>query len=132
MYSGVPSTALDWVSEADAASIPPFARPKSITFTRPSLLSITLPGFRSRWRIPRAWTYASASASWPRTRRTCSSGSAPRRATYSSATSPSQNSIAMNEVLYAEKRSYSRAMFRCSSRSMIAASRSKRASAPGS
>ena len=40
---------------ADAASpsaAPAFARPKSRTLTRPSRVSLTLPGFRSRWTMP--------------------------------------------------------------------------------
>ena len=39
------------------------ARPKSRTFTRPSLVTITLAGFRSRWTMPLSCAAARASAS---------------------------------------------------------------------
>ena len=42
-----------------------FARPKSSTFTRPSLVTMTLAGFRSRWTMPFSCAAASASASSP-------------------------------------------------------------------
>ena len=41
------------------------ASPKSSTFTRPSWVTITLAGFRSRWMIPFSCAAASASASAP-------------------------------------------------------------------
>src|SRR5262245_24595647 len=40
-----------------------FARPKSSSFT-PLLVSITLPGLRSRCTIPLRWALSSASAIW--------------------------------------------------------------------
>ena len=39
-----------------------FARPKSSTFTRPSVVSMMLAGLRSRWTMPFSWAAASASA----------------------------------------------------------------------
>ena len=39
------------------------ASPKSRSFT-PDFVSITLPGLRSRWTIPRRWALSSASAIW--------------------------------------------------------------------
>ena len=38
------------------------ARPKSSTFTRPSGVTLTLAGFRSRWTMPFSCAYSSASA----------------------------------------------------------------------
>jgi hypothetical protein len=35
-----------------------FARPKSRTFTKPAVVTITLPGFTSRWTIPASWAAA--------------------------------------------------------------------------
>ena len=44
------------------------AIPKSATFTRPSLESMMLPGFTSRWTIPRAWAAERARATSAATR----------------------------------------------------------------
>ncbi len=49
-------------SEPLASSPTSLARPKSSSFAVPSSVTITLPGFRSRCRIPAAWAPASASA----------------------------------------------------------------------
>ena len=49
-------------SDGSSSSWSNFASPKSSTFTAPSVPTITLAGFRSRWMIPRAWAAASASA----------------------------------------------------------------------
>ena len=45
-----------------AAALP---RPKSTIFTRPSAVTITFCGFRSRCTMPAAWAAARASATWP-------------------------------------------------------------------
>ena len=47
------------VFESDVASL---ASPKSSTFTRPSFVSITFAGLRSRWTTPFSCAAASASA----------------------------------------------------------------------
>ena len=47
--------------ETPAAPAWNFARPKSSSFT-PDFVSITLPGFRSRWTIPCRCALSSASA----------------------------------------------------------------------
>ena len=50
----MPTTAAVWVID-DAASLIARAMPKSITFTSPDGVSITLPGLMSRWMIPARW-----------------------------------------------------------------------------
>ena len=67
------------------------ARPKSISFA-PLRVSITLPGFRSRWTIPRRCAVSSASAIWIATR-TCSAGGSGPFARRAVSVSPSINSI---------------------------------------
>ena len=47
-------------SESTATSL---ARPKSRTFTRPSRVTMTLAGFKSRWTMPRSCAADRASAS---------------------------------------------------------------------
>ena len=48
------------VGPADFSAV--LARPKSRTFTTPSGVTMTLPGFRSRWMMPLSWAASSASA----------------------------------------------------------------------
>ena len=50
----MPTTAAVWVI-VDWASLMARAMPKSITFTSPLGVSITLPGLMSRWMIPARW-----------------------------------------------------------------------------
>ncbi len=50
----MPTTAAVWVIVLDASDIAR-AMPKSITFTSPEGVSITLPGLMSRWMIPARW-----------------------------------------------------------------------------
>ena len=59
---------------------PSLARPKSSSFARGAPLepdSMTFAGFRSRWRMPRPWAAASASAICAPTSSTWVSGSGP-------------------------------------------------------
>jgi hypothetical protein len=68
-----------------------FANPKSISFA-PDLVSMMLPGLRSRWTTPLRWACSSPWHTSAPTRNTCSSGSLPlsRR---SPSVSPSRYSI---------------------------------------
>ena len=50
----MPTTAAVWVIAEDASDMAR-AMPKSITFTSPLGVSITLPGLMSRWMIPARW-----------------------------------------------------------------------------
>ena len=50
----MPTTAAVWVIAEDASLIAR-AIPKSITFTSPLGVSITLPGLMSRWMMPARW-----------------------------------------------------------------------------
>jgi hypothetical protein len=50
----VPTTAAVWVTVVDA-SASALAMPKSITFTSPAGVSITLPGLMSRCTMPARW-----------------------------------------------------------------------------
>ena len=50
-YCAVPITAAVWVM-VDDVSATARAIPKSITFTVPSMVSITLAGLMSRWMMP--------------------------------------------------------------------------------
>ena len=52
------------VAESSCAGGAKRARPKSSTFTRPRSLTMTLPGFTSRWTTPCSCASASASATW--------------------------------------------------------------------
>jgi hypothetical protein len=57
-----------WVGSDDSASagavsFPVHARPKSRSFA-PDRVSMTLPGFRSRWTMPCRWAASSADAIW--------------------------------------------------------------------
>lgn len=63
MYAGVPTAVPAMVRVASCREVPPVeaASPKSSTFT-PLLPSMMLPGFRSRWTMPRACAAASAPA----------------------------------------------------------------------
>jgi len=67
MYPAVPATVPGWLTGATAVSVvtapcsslassldTSFAKPKSSTFTTPSLLTTTFAGFKSRWTMPRA------------------------------------------------------------------------------
>ena len=54
-----------------------FARPKSRILTKPSRVTITFSGFRSRWTMPASWAWASASASWAARFRALRTGRAP-------------------------------------------------------
>ncbi len=67
------------------------ARPKSISLA-PALVSITLPGFRSRWTMPARCARSSASAICAPKRSTSASGSGPR-ARRSASVSPSISSM---------------------------------------
>ena len=68
------------------------AKPKSRTFTRPSLVTLMLAGFRSRWTMPRSCAYSSASAICLAMDSASSIGIAPR-AIRSASVGPSTNSI---------------------------------------
>ena len=65
MYGAVPVTTPCSVMVTVGASAArlgcSLARPKSSTFTLPSVVSRMLSGFRSRWTIPALWAAASAS-----------------------------------------------------------------------
>ena len=50
----MPTTAAVWVIVVEA-SLTARAMPKSITFTSPVGVSITLPGLMSRWMMPARW-----------------------------------------------------------------------------
>ena len=78
MYGIEPTTVPDSVIRPVA--FPPersTARPKSRIFGCPSAVSMTLPGFRSRWRTPCRWAFSSASAIAAPSWSTASSGSGP-------------------------------------------------------
>ena len=53
-YCAVPITAAVWVIAEDASAMAR-AMPKSITFTSPDGVSITLAGLMSRWTMPARW-----------------------------------------------------------------------------
>jgi hypothetical protein len=83
------------VPEASAESGTYLARPKSNTFTRRSPVTMTFPGFTSRWTTPRLWASAKASATWAAI--SSISGTPGWRArTYSPSVCPGTYSIAMN------------------------------------
>ncbi len=85
----MPSTDPVWViSEAPAR-----AMPKSVTRARPSASTITLPGLRSRWTIPRSWAKRAPARIW-RVISTASPTERPR-SIRSFSEAPSTNSIAM-------------------------------------
>ncbi len=90
-YPGVPMTRPVWVSRVAS---PVCAMPKSITIGRSSV-SITLPGFRSRWTTPAAWIAASASAIPVASRRSPRPDSGPRLRTISSRVGPDTYRVTM-------------------------------------
>ena len=50
----MPTTAAVWVMVEEASEMAR-AMPKSMTFTSPLGVSMTLPGLMSRWMIPARW-----------------------------------------------------------------------------
>ena len=72
------------------------AIPKSVTFTRPSRLIMMLPGFTSRWTIPRWWAAWRARAVSAVIRAAWRGGRAPVRLTIEARSSPSTSSMTMN------------------------------------
>ena len=81
----------EFVRSGNDPSAPAFASPKSSTFTVPSRVSATLPGFRSRWTMPLSCAAPRASVIWRAMARASFSGSGPR-AIRSANVSPSTNS----------------------------------------
>ena len=86
-YSPLP--VVEWVSSAAAAI------PKSMTFTSPPGVSITLLGLTSRCTIPRWWAASRASATAAATRAASAGGSGPA-ATRSASVCPSSSSMTRN------------------------------------
>ena len=64
---------------ASASPATAFARPKSRTFTVPSVVILMFAGFRSRWTIPRSCAKSSARAIWRATPSASRAESGPRR-----------------------------------------------------
>ncbi|PLC11106.1 hypothetical protein AUQ48_01105 [Kocuria flava] len=92
-YWAVPRTAWAWVS-AGAVSSTARAIPKSMTFTWPSGVTITLAGLMSRCTIPARWLYSSASRI-PSTRSTASRGETASWCTSSRRVRPGTYSMTM-------------------------------------
>ena len=82
------------------------AKPKSRTFTVPSGVILTFPGFRSRWMIPFSWAASRASAICLATGRAYSIGRGPH-AIRSASVDASTNSMTMAS----SSRPYMAAMF---------------------
>ena len=72
-----------------------WAIPKSRTFTAPSGVSITFPGFTSRWITPRSCAAARARATSTPIATASSAGSGPSRRIRSASVSPSTSSVTM-------------------------------------
>ena len=119
------------VSSCEVSEVPSFASPKSSTFTRPSRVTITFAGFKSRWITPRSCAAASASAIGVASASARSSGNPPA-VTSRSRPSPSTSSITRNRTPAASSIEYSTTMFGWLSAATAFASRSKRASRAGS
>jgi hypothetical protein len=98
MYATVPITVPGLVAPGDAlrpSSAPAgirFARPKSRIFTRPSAVTKTFSGLRSRWTIPFRWAAARPWAIWTAKERACPRVGS-RRPSTSRSVSPSSSSV---------------------------------------
>ena len=74
MYSGVPTVIPVAVSRAACVAEPvTLAMPKSAILTRPSAVSMTFSGLRSRWTMPRLSACASPASSPSSTPAACAS-----------------------------------------------------------
>ncbi len=129
--SGVETVALSEASLPPGASSPTgFARPKSSTFTRPSRVSITFAGFRSRCTTPFSWAADSASAMVMPRSTTRATGRPPGVTCWSSPW-PSTSSMVRNRKPSASSTVNSVTMLGWLSAATVRASRSKRARRSG-
>ncbi len=116
-YSPLP--VVEWVSSAAAAI------PKSSTLTSPSLVSMTLLGFTSRWTMPSRWAASSASATAAVTRAASAGPSGPE-ASRAASVSPSSSSMTRNGAPPSLPKSNTRATLGWASRAVARASRTNR------
>ena len=95
MYLAVPTVSFEFVSRPPSTSSRMRPTPKSRTFTSPSLASMTLDGFRSRWTTPARCAASSPVAIWAAIAAAQATGSRPASASASSDDSgtPSMYSI---------------------------------------
>ena len=145
MYPAVPITAPStvsgdaWVSassdpmegESDVSSARSFAKPKSRIFTKPSGVTITFSGLRSRWTMPAPWAFARPSAICTAISSTRFAGSGRSCRTWRSV-QPSTNSITMKERPDACPTSWIVTMLGWFNEDAARASREKRARRTGS